>query len=77
MGAGVEWAFAPNWSAKVEYSFLGLDDRTFIAPVGFIGPGFRFTGDSFIERNRDVQMVKVGVNYRFNWSGYGYGNGYR
>jgi len=20
--------------------------------------------------------VKVGVNYRFNWGGYGYGNGY-
>jgi outer membrane immunogenic protein len=74
VGAGIEWAFAPNWSAKVEYSFLGLDDRTFIAPVGFTSPaGFLFTGNSLIERNRDIQMVKVGVNYRFNWSGYGYG----
>jgi hypothetical protein len=35
--------------------------------------GFLFTGNSLIERNRDIQMVKVGVNYRFNWSGYGYG----
>ncbi len=69
VGVGIEWAFAPNWSAKVEYNFLGLDDRTFIVPVGF-----RFlTGDAFIERNRDIQMVKVGINYRFNWSGYGYG----
>src|SRR5947209_16923728 len=58
VGAGIEWAFAPNWSAKVEYSFLGLDDRTFIAPVGF-----RFlAGDPFIERNRDIQMVKVGID---------------
>jgi opacity protein-like surface antigen len=73
VGAGVEWAFAPNWSAKVEYSFLGLDDRTFVAPVGFISPaGVLFTGNSLIERNRDIQMVKVGVNYRFNWSGYGF-----
>ena len=71
MGAGIEWAFAPNWSAKVEYNFLGLDDRRFIAPVGFITPGF--AGDSFIERNRDIQMVKVGINYRFNWGGFGYG----
>jgi outer membrane immunogenic protein len=69
VGVGIEWAFAPNWSAKVEYNFLGLDDRTFIAPVG------RF-GDTFIERNREIQMVKVGINYRFNWSGYGYGYGY-
>jgi hypothetical protein len=51
VGAGIEWAFAPNWSAKVEYSFLGLDDRTFVAPVGFISPaGFLFTGNSFFER---------------------------
>jgi outer membrane immunogenic protein len=72
VGVGIEWAFLPNWSAKVEYNFLGLDDRTFIAPVGF-----RFlAGDPFIERNRDIQMVKVGINYRFNWSGYGYGYGY-
>jgi len=64
VGAGIEWAFAPNWSAKVEYNFLGLDDRTFIAPVGFISRA----GDSFVDRNRDINMVKVGLNYRFNWS---------
>jgi outer membrane immunogenic protein len=72
VGAGIEWAFAPNWSAKVEYNFLGLDDRTFIAPGGF----GRLAGDTFFVTNRDIQMVKVGVNYRFNWSGYGYGYGY-
>ena len=60
-------AIAPNWSAKVEYNFLGLDDRTFIAPFGFQ----RLAGDTFFVRNRDIQMVKVGINYRFNWSGYG------
>ena len=71
VGAGIEWAFAPNWSAKVEYNFLGLDDRTFIAPAGFGS----LTGDTFFVRNRDIQMLKVGVNYRFNWGGYGYGYG--
>ena len=72
MGAGIEWAFAPNWSAKVEYNFLGLDDRTFITPFGFQSAA----GDTFFVRNRDIQIVKVGINYRFNWSGYGYGYGY-
>src|SRR5215475_953295 len=66
-GRGIEWALAPNWSAKVEYNFLGLDDRTIIAPFGFISRA----GDSFVDRNRDINMVKVGVNYRFNWGGYG------
>src|SRR5262249_5130778 len=35
VGAGIEWAFAPNWSAKLEYNFLGLDSRTFVVPAGF------------------------------------------
>ena len=32
-GAGVEWAFAYNWSAKLEYNYLALEDRTFIGPL--------------------------------------------
>jgi outer membrane immunogenic protein len=63
VGAGIEWAFAPNWSAKVEYNYLGLDNRTFAFPAGSLF----LVGDTFIERNRDIQMVKVGINYLFNW----------
>jgi opacity protein-like surface antigen len=69
VGAGIEWAFAPNWSAKVEYNYLGLDDRTFIVPAGV--PGF-LPGDTFTQSNRNIQTVKVGINYLFNWSGYRY-----
>jgi outer membrane immunogenic protein len=71
VGVGIEWAFLPNWSAKVEYNFLGLDDRTFVTPFGFQS----VAGDTFFVRNRDIQMVKAGINYRFNWGGYGYGPG--
>jgi outer membrane immunogenic protein len=41
VGAGIEWAFAPNWSAKVEYNYLGLDDRTFTVPAGSPFPPWR------------------------------------
>jgi outer membrane immunogenic protein len=71
VGAGIEWAFAPNWSAKVEYNYLGLDDRTFIVPAGTVTPLF-LAGDTFTQSNRNIQMVKVGINYLFNWSSYGY-----
>jgi outer membrane immunogenic protein len=47
---------------RVEYEFLGLDDRTFTVPTGFLA------GDTFTQSNRDIQMVKVGINYLFNWS---------
>jgi hypothetical protein len=47
----------------VEHNFLGLDDRTFIAPAEF---------RSLAVRNRDIHTVKLGVNYRFNWGSYQY-----
>jgi len=64
VGAGIEWALAANWSAKLEYDFLHLDDITF-------GPG-PFLGDTF-RANREIQMLKVGLNYRFGYGGPAYG----
>jgi outer membrane immunogenic protein len=63
VGGGAEWAFADNWSARIEYDFLGLNDRTLAVPltVPVIG------GDVFTLHDRDVQMVTAGLNYRFNW----------
>jgi outer membrane immunogenic protein len=62
-GAGIEWAFAPNWTAKIEYDFLGLNNSSLTVPVGtpIIG------GDVVTITNRDVQTLTVGVNYLFNW----------
>jgi outer membrane immunogenic protein len=62
VGAGIEWAFTPNWSAKIEYDYLGLNSQTFTAPAG----GF-LAGDTFTTNSNNVQMVKVGVNYLFNY----------
>jgi len=62
-GAGIEWAFAPNWTAKIEYDFLGLNNSSLTAPVGtpFIG------GDVVTITNRNVQTLTVGINHLFNW----------
>ena len=63
VGAGIEYAFAPNWTAKVEYDFLGLSNTTFTVPAGILGFP---SGDSFTTSNRDLQMLTVGFNYLFN-----------
>jgi outer membrane immunogenic protein len=63
VGAGAEWMFVPNWSVKVEYDYLGLGNRTFVIPA--TAP--LLAGDTFTTNNRNVQMVKFGVNYLFNW----------
>lgn len=50
-GGGIEWAFAPNWSMKAEYLYLGFgDDR--------LSSGYRI--------NNDFETVRVGLNYKFH-----------
>jgi outer membrane immunogenic protein len=57
VGAGLEYMFAPSWSAKIEYQYYNFGDTTFITPVGF----GRFRDDE--------HTVKAAVNYHFNWGG--------
>jgi outer membrane immunogenic protein len=61
VGGGIEWAFAPNWTAKIEYNKLFLDNSSFTVQSGVL------TGDTVNLFHRDVQIVTVGVNYLFNW----------
>jgi len=63
VGAGLEYALTNNWTVKLEYDFLGLGNRTFVIPA--TAP--LLAGDTFTSNNRNVQMIKVGFNYLFNW----------
>jgi outer membrane immunogenic protein len=62
VGAGIEWAFTSNWSVKIEYDYLGLNSQTFTVPTGVF-----LAGDTFTTSNPNVQIVKVGLNYLFNY----------
>lgn len=53
VGGGVEYAFQPNWSMKVEYMYMDFGDDT----------SRGLTGDIFHHDN-ELHAVKVGVNYR-------------
>ena len=55
-GAGIEWAFAPNWSAKVEYLHLDLSSKT------FFGPAVCLLGCA---AGLNVDIIRGGVNFRF------------
>jgi outer membrane immunogenic protein len=58
LGAGIEYGFAPNWSAKLEYNYLGFNPHT-VAFSGGVAGGYVQT-----IRN-DIQLVKAGINVRF------------
>jgi outer membrane immunogenic protein len=60
VGAGLEYMFAPNWSAKAEYMYYDFGNTRFVTPA----PLFAFGS----WRN-DEHTLKVGVNYRFNLGG--------
>ena len=63
-GAGFEYAFSSNWTAKVEYDFLALTNSSFTVPAG--ATGFPI-GDIISTNNRDIQTLTIGFNYLFNW----------
>ena len=62
-GLGAEWAFWGNWSARIEYDFVGLNNQSFIIPTS--GRKASPAGDQFNGNNRNIQMVNVGINYKF------------
>jgi outer membrane immunogenic protein len=58
-GGGVEWAFLPNWSAKVEYLYTDLS--------GSGQNGFNFgLGLNNTNNHTRFNTVRAGVNYHFN-----------
>ena len=60
VGAGLEYMFAPNWSAKAEYQYYNFGNTTFTTgPAAIAGARFR----------DDEHTAKLGINYRFGWGG--------
>jgi outer membrane immunogenic protein len=62
-GAGLEWAFAGNWSFRAEYDFIGLQGQSFTVPRT---PATRFAGDTIGVNDRTIQMITAGLNYKFS-----------
>ncbi len=57
-GAGVEYAFAPAWSAKLEYNYMDFGNDA----VSF-APG------TLTDIDQPFHAVKFGVNYKFGFPG--------
>jgi outer membrane immunogenic protein len=68
VGAGMEYAFSPNWSAKIEYNYLDFGTRhyQFISPTtGALAIPSAYD----VDITQRVHLVKVGLNYRFTLGG--------
>jgi outer membrane immunogenic protein len=59
IGGGLEYAFSPGWSAKIEYLHI-FDGDTFVyAPAFCAPPGCQI-------KNEDVDLVRLGLNWHLN-----------
>jgi outer membrane immunogenic protein len=56
IGAGGEYMFAPNWSAKLEYMYADYGSQRYASAI--MPPG--------IDIGLKTNTIKVGVNYHFN-----------
>ena len=56
VGAGAEYMFAPNWSAKVEYMYADYGSERYLATL--LPPG--------VDLGLTTHSVKGGINYHFN-----------
>jgi outer membrane immunogenic protein len=62
-GAGLEYAFAGNWSAFLQYNYMRFGTRDLQFTTALADGTPPFTADV-----RDhIHVVKAGINYRFNW----------
>lgn len=62
-GGGIEWAFANNWSARLEYLYYDLGTVTSSATGAPTNTGF-LVGKDFDVRG---SIARAAINYKFDW----------
>jgi outer membrane immunogenic protein len=65
VGAGLEYALSPSWSVKAEYDYYDFGSKNLTMTI--LGTGTTSTEGHVTDET--LHVVKVGVNYRFNWAG--------
>jgi len=61
-GGGLEVKLNQDWSAKIEYLYVGLQDKSYFNPA----PSAAFPGNQRL--HLDDHIVRVGVNYKLPWN---------
>jgi outer membrane immunogenic protein len=64
-GAGIEWAFADNWTAKVEYLYVNIGSSS-VNCVATICTTNNLGNPVPISASLTENLVRAGVNFKFN-----------
>ena len=60
-GGGIEWAWTGNWTLKMEYLFLGLNENRVCGPGGGAVAGSAFCSNHALD---GIHTTKLAVNYK-------------
>jgi outer membrane immunogenic protein len=63
VGGGIEWAFATDWSVRVEYMYWALHNQFDVA--GVASNGFVYNWSHVFS---GMSTVMLGLGYTFNWA---------
>ncbi len=67
VGGGIEWAITNNWTVKAEYLYMRFDGFAYNSPlVAAAAPFASGYAWNTIVTPRE-QVVRLGVNYKFDW----------
>jgi outer membrane immunogenic protein len=71
VGTGIEWAFARNWTTKLEYDYINFGTQVEnIAAVGttggFLGAPAPLAANLPVNVSQNISMVKWGINYKLD-----------
>lgn len=71
VGTGIEWAFARNWTTKLEYDYIDFGTKVENIAAsgttgGFAGAPAPFAANLPVSVSQSVSMVKWGINYKFD-----------
>jgi outer membrane immunogenic protein len=62
IGIGMEYAFLPNWTAKLEYNYIAFEQQSISFTEGYTGSTLYTYQESY---GATKQLIKFGINYKF------------
>lgn len=67
VGTGIEWAFARNWTAKLEYDYMNFGSAAeSIAISGIDSNGNAHATNLAVNVSQQISEVKFGINYKLD-----------
>ncbi len=68
VGTGLEWAFARNWTAKIEYDYMdfGTATENFAGTVVCVTFACPAPANIAVNVKETISEVKLGINYKFD-----------